>query len=60
MNAFKRVKKPLGWEIFTPQMTKTINDVISSLQTTIEQHNFPAMPEYKKTLPTLIEPVSEK
>jgi len=60
MNAFKRVKKPLGWEIFTPQMTNTINNVISSLQTTIEQHNFPAMPKYTKTLPSLIEPVSEK
>ena len=60
MNAFKRVKKPLGWEIYTPEMTKTINRAIASLRETIEEHNYPQMPEYTKVLPSLIETSSEK
>lgn len=60
MNAFKRAKKPLGWEIYTPKMTKNINEVIASLGNTIKEFNYPPMPEYTKILPSLIEPSSEK
>jgi hypothetical protein len=60
MNAFKRAKKPLGWEIYTPKMTKNINEVIASLGNTIKEFNYQPMPEYTKTLPSLIEPSSEK
>jgi hypothetical protein len=60
MNAFKRVKKPLGWEVYTPEMTRNINKVIASLRDTIDEFNYPPMPEYTKILPSLIEPSSEK
>jgi len=60
MNAFKRVKKPLGWEVYTPEMTKNINKVIASLRDTIDEFNYQPMPEYTKILPSLIEPSSEK
>ena len=60
MNAFKRVKKPLGWEVYTPEMTENINKAIASLRATIEEFNYPPMPEYTKILPSLLEPSSEK
>jgi len=47
-NAFKRPKKALGWDIFTPEMTKTIDGFIASLRKTITDYNLPQMPEYTK------------
>lgn len=52
MDAFKRKKTELGWEIYKPELIELVNNAISHLRSVFEDYNIPTMPNYFKNLPT--------
>ena len=48
MDAFKRKKSELNWEIYHPNQIESINSAIRRVSELFTQYNVPQMPSYYK------------
>lgn len=53
LDAFKRKKTELHWEIYHPDQIESINAAIQEVTEVFETHNFPSLPNYFKETPLI-------